>query len=240
MTTNQRTFSESWHRVAELRVALRPSVTIRRQLFRGETWYVLQDPFNNNFFRLSQAAYNFVIRLKNSHSVAQVWDECLKHDPDSAPGQDEVIQLLAQLYHANLLFCELAIDSQKLFDRYRERQQRESRGKLLSLMFFRIPLFDPQPWLNKYSTLVQLITSRFACAIWLLVLLLAGKSLIEHFSMLTSETKNLLAFDNLLLLYCGLVIVKTLHELGHTMVCKRFGGEVHTVGIMFIVFAPIP
>ncbi|NOQ42678.1 MAG: hypothetical protein GQ563_09310 [Desulfuromusa sp.] len=240
MTTNQRTFSESWHRVAELRVALRPSVTIRRQLFRGETWYVLQDPFNNNFFRLSQAAYNFVIRLRSSRSVAQVWDECLKHDPDSAPGQDEVIQLLAQLYHANLLFCELAIDSQKLFDRYRERQQRENRGKLLSLMFFRIPLFDPQPWLNRYSTLVQLLTSRFAFIIWLLVLLLAGKSLIEHFSILTSETKNLLAFDNLLLLYCGLVIVKTLHEMGHTLVCKRFGGEVHTVGIMFIVFAPIP
>ncbi|MFK5926817.1 MAG: hypothetical protein QM483_09320 [Desulfuromusa sp.] len=240
MTTKQRTFSESWHRVAELRVALRPSVTIRRQLFRGEIWYVLQDPFNNHFFRLTQAAYNFVIRLRNSRSVAQVWDECLKHDPDSAPGQEEVIQLLAQLHHANLLFCELAIDSQQLFDRYQKRQQREDRSKWLSLMFFRIPLFDPQPWLNRYSQLVQLFTSRFAFILWSLILLLAGKGLIEQFSMLTSEMKNLLAFDNLLLLYCGLVIVKILHEAGHTLVCKRFGGEVHTVGIMFIVFAPLP
>ncbi len=240
MTTNQRTFSESWHRVAELRVSLRPSVTIRKQLFRGETWYVLQDPFNNNFFRLTQAAYNFVIRLKISRPVAQIWEENLEQNPDSAPGQEEVIQLLAQLYHANLLFSELAIDSQKLFERYRKRQQREGRSKLLSLMFFRIPLFDPQPWLNRFSVLVQLFTSRIAFTLWCLVLLLAGKGLLEQFSSLTSEMKNLLEFDNLLLLYCGLVIVKTLHEAGHTLVCKRFGGEVHTVGVMFIIFAPLP
>jgi len=107
-------------------------------------------------------------------------------------------------------------------------------------MFFRIPLFDPQPWLNRYSLLVKLCTSRFAFALWLLFLLLAGKELLEQFSLLTTEIKSLLAFDNLLLLYCGLVIVKTLHEAGHTLVCKRFGGEVHTVGIMFIVFAPLP
>jgi putative peptide zinc metalloprotease protein len=240
MATNQRTFSESWHRVAELHVTLRPAVTIRRQLFRGEIWYVLQDPFNNDFFRLTQAAYDFVIRLSSSRTVAQVWEECLQHNAAAVPGQDEVIQLLAQLHHANLLFCELAIDSQKLFERYRKRQQRENRGKLLSLMFFRIPLFDPQPWLNRYAALARLLTSRFAVALWLLVLLLAGKALIDQMPLLLSETKNLLDFDNWLLLYGGLVIVKSLHEMGHTLVCKRFGGEVHTVGIMFIVFAPMP
>ena len=40
------TFSESWYRIAQQRVSLRSHVKVRRQLFRGERWYVLQDPFN--------------------------------------------------------------------------------------------------------------------------------------------------------------------------------------------------
>ncbi|RLB75675.1 MAG: hypothetical protein DRH06_07465, partial [Deltaproteobacteria bacterium] len=227
-------------RVAELRVTLRSTVTVRKQLFRGKHWYVLQDPFNNHFFRLEKPAYTFVSRLNSAQNVAEVWQSNLEHNPETAPGQDEVIRLLAQLYHANLLFCELPIDSQKLFERYRQRQQKEQRSKLSSLMFFRIPLFDPDPWLSRHPLLVQLLTSRVAFGIWLILLLLAGKTVIEQLPQLLSEAENLLSISNLLLLYCGLALVKTLHELGHTLVCKRFGGEVHTIGLMLIVFAPLP
>ena len=235
-----KTFSESWHRVAELRVTLRSTVTVRKQLFRGKHWYVLQDPFNNHFFRLEKPAYTFISRLNPAQSVAEVWQSNLEHNPETAPGQDEVIRLLAQLYHANLLFCELPVDSQKLFERYRQRQQKEQRSKLSSLMFFRIPLFDPDPWLTRHPLLVQLLTSRVAFGVWLILLLLAGKTVVEQLPQLISEAGNLLSVSNLLLLYCGLALVKTLHELGHTLVCKRFGGEVHTIGLMLIVFAPLP
>jgi putative peptide zinc metalloprotease protein len=34
--------------------------------------------------------------------------------------------------------------------------------------------------------------------------------------------------------------MKTLHELGHAFVVKKFGGEVHTMGLMFLVFMPLP
>ncbi|MGD9363461.1 MAG: hypothetical protein PVH85_31650, partial [Desulfobacterales bacterium] len=66
------------------------------------------------------------------------------------------------------------------------------------------------------------------------------KTIFEQFPAVTTEAKTLLVFDNLALLYLGLLLVKALHEFGHTLVCKRFGGEVHTMGIMLIVFAPLP
>ena len=46
------TFSESWFRIANQRISLRPHVEVRRQRFRGERWFVLEDPFNNQFFRV--------------------------------------------------------------------------------------------------------------------------------------------------------------------------------------------
>ena len=37
-----------------------------------------------------------------------------------------------------------------------------------------------------------------------------------------------------------MVVIKTVHEFGHSFACRRFGGEVHTMGIMFLLFTPIP
>ncbi|MBT8372359.1 MAG: peptidase M50, partial [Deltaproteobacteria bacterium] len=240
MTTASRTFSESWHRVAQLQVSLRRTVPIRKQLFRGETWYVLQDPFNNHFFRIRPQAHEFIVRLKAGRTVAQVWEACLARNPDDAPGQDDVIQLLSQLYYANMLFCDLPADSSKLFERYHKRKQKETRSKLLSLMFFRIPLFDPENLLRHCTPLVRLFSGRLALFIWLLTLGWAAKTIFEQFPVVVTEAKTLLVLNNLALLYLGLLVVKTLHEFGHTLVCKRFGGEVHTMGIMLIIFAPIP
>ena len=63
------TFSESWHRVANQRICLRPGVRVRRQNFRGERWYVLENPFTNQYFRVRPEAYEFVARLRPEVTV---------------------------------------------------------------------------------------------------------------------------------------------------------------------------
>jgi len=240
MPKEARTFSESWHRVAGLRVSLRPTVTVRKQLFRGETWYILSDPFNNQFFRLRPEAHDFVIRLGPLRTVEDVWLDCLKRSPDEAPGQEDVIQLLTQLYFANLLYFEVPADSAKLFERYNKRRQREIKSKLLSIMFVRIPLIDPDGFLRRLMPLFKLIISPVGLIVWLVVVAAAGKLVVDRFDQLADQVQGILAPDNLFLLYIGLVIIKTLHEFGHAVICRRFGGEVHTMGVMLLVFTPLP
>ena len=63
MPTSAKTFSESWYRIADQSLSLRPGIRVQRQFFRGEKWYVLHDPYNNQFFRLRPAAYEFLVRL---------------------------------------------------------------------------------------------------------------------------------------------------------------------------------
>ena len=43
---------------------------------------------------------------------------------------------------------------------------------------------------------------------------------------------------NLPWLFLAIGCVKILHELGHAMTCKHFGGEVHEMGFMLLVFSP--
>lgn len=240
MSLLTRTFSESWHRVAEVKASLRPTVQSRLQKFRGERWYVLHDPFNNQFFRLRPEAYNFVARLRPDRSVEEVWQEVLEHDPDGAPGQEEVIRLLTQLHFANLLYYDTPADSNQFFERYRKRKQRELKSKLLTIMFMRLPLFDPDRLLQKIVPFVGFLFGPLGALVWLLVIGAGGKVAIDNFDALSNQAQGILAPGNLALLYLGMVFIKTLHEFGHALTCRYFGGEVHTMGVMLLVFTPLP
>lgn len=234
------TFSESWYRIAQQRVALRAQVHVRRQYFRGERWYVLHDPFNNQFYRLRPGAYDFVVRLRPDRTVDAVWNECFEANPESAPGQEEALNLLAQLYAANLLQSALAPDSAQLFTRYRKRRQREKRAWLLNIMFARVPLLDPDAFLQRCLPILRVVFSWGGALAWFLVMAAALKVAIDHWPQLMDQGQGVLGTSNLFWLYTGLVIVKTVHEFGHAFACRRFGGEVHTMGVMFLLFTPVP
>lgn len=234
------TFSESWHRVAGVKASLRPTVQSRRQKFRGENWYVLQDSFNNQFFRLRPAAYEFIARLRPDKTIEQVWLESLERDPENAPGQEEAIRLLTQLHFANLLFYDTPSDSEQFFERYRQRKQRELKSKLMAIMFIRLPLFDPDEILRKTRKYTSFLFTWIGAAIWIGVVGLAMKVAIDNFDGLVDQAEGVLAPGNLALLYLGMVFIKSLHEIGHAVVCRHYGGEVHTLGVMLLVFTPLP
>lgn len=240
MATDEQTFSESWYRVGNERLHLRPGIRVQRQRYRGELWYVLENPWSNQFFRMSPEAYALVGRLRPDRTVDEVWQESLEKFPESAPGQGVVIQLLTQLYHANLLQYQVANDSRELFERFQKRRQRETRARFTNIMFMRIPLVDPDRFLDRTRQLGRLVFSWFGGLVWLLIGLFALKIVAENFGALKDQSQALLSPGNLPWLYVSIIVVKLLHEFGHAYACKRFGGEVHTMGIMLLILTPIP
>lgn len=240
MASPDATFSESWHRLANQRICLRPDVRVRRQNFRGERWFVLENPFTNEFFRMRPEAYDFVVRLRPDRTVEETWTATINQHPDTAPGQEAVIQLLAQLYLANLLQYSHSTDSAQLFERFKKRQQREWRARLLNVMFMRFPLLDPDRFLVRTLPLVGRFISLFGGLLWLVVVGAAIKVVADNWSALREQSQGVLAPANLPLLYCGMVIIKTIHEFGHAFFCRKFGGEVHVMGIMLMIFTPMP
>jgi putative peptide zinc metalloprotease protein len=234
------TFSESWYRIANQCIWLRPGVHVRRQNYRGERWIVLENPFSNQFFRIRPAAYEFVARLGPGRTVQQAWQECLDRFPDEAPGQESVIQLLSQLYHANLLQYENAADSAQLFERYKKRREREVRSRLLNLMFMRFPLFDPDRFLVRTLPVIGKFIGAFGALIWLVVVGWGLKVAIDNFGALREQSQSVLATNNLFLLYLGMIAIKTLHEFGHAYFCRKWGGEVHVMGVLLMIFTPMP
>ncbi|HEY4328120.1 MAG TPA: hypothetical protein VGN88_00165, partial [Phycisphaerae bacterium] len=249
MPVERPTFHESWYRVAELHPRLRSTVQISRQHFRGLPWHVVQDHTNNAFFRLAEPAYRFIGLLDGKRSVAEAWRMASEQLGDDAPTQGEVIQLLGQLYTSNLLQAEVPADTHTLFARYKKRKQREITGYLMNIMFARLPIFDPDHFLNKWLGVVGWIFSPIGLAVWA-VLLALGVYFIAQVpgwgDKIVSPTNRMLSPDNLVLLYIAFALIKACHEMGHAISCKKFGkqsgtgGEVHIIGIMFLVFTPVP
>lgn len=233
-------YSESWYRVRHQHISLRPNVKIHKQSFRGQIWYVVEDPFNNRFFRFRPEAYTFIARLTQHKTVEEVWQQCLEEDPENAPGQPEVIRMLAQLYQSSLLQSDLSPDATRLFERQRRQKQRELKAKLLSILFIRIPLFDPNKLLDRLLPFARPFLTRFGFFIWVVTLLFGLKTVIDNAGALLDQTEGILAPGRLAFLYLSFILVKILHEAGHGLLTKKFGGEVHTAGIMLMVFNPIP
>lgn len=240
MAADPTMFSESWHRIAAQRTQLRPSVEIRRQQYRGELWYVVRDAFTNSFYRIRPGARRFLLHLTGRLTVEEAWRRCLKEDPASAPGQGEIIQLFAQLHHASLLQSDLAPDSRRLFERLRQHRQAQVRGTLASILFLRIPLWNPDRFLQRFVPLVRPVFSWAGFAVWAIVCLGAMKLAIDHREVLLDRSQQVLAPGNLALLFGAFFLTKVLHEFGHAFACRVFGGEVHTMGIMLLVFSPVP
>jgi putative peptide zinc metalloprotease protein len=234
------TFSESWYRVADLRVKLRASAQRSRQYYRGDRWYVVRDPAGNQFHRLSDPAYRFVGLLDGSRTVSQAWDLAGGQLADDAPTQPEVIQILSHLYSANLIDADVTPDATVLLRRHKTQQKRKWKGRMMNLLFPRIPLWDPDRFLVRWMPVVRPMFSRIGAIIWLLVILGAVATLAPEWGRIKEATANSIAPHNWIWLWGVFVFVKLIHELGHAFACRRFGGECHEMGIMFLIFIPTP
>lgn len=233
-------FHESWYRLAESKIALRASVQVHRQVYRGVVWYVLYEPFTNKFYRLPQGAYEFVSRLSVNKTVGEVWNGMLNSATGEIPGQGEVIEMLAQLYQSNMLMYDGIEDGAKLFERNQKQNRKKVKASLLNIFFLKVPLVDPDALLNKLRWLISCLISKPFALVWLLTVIVAAKYGVENFDALKDSTQGFLSPSNIGWVYVCTVFVKLLHEFGHASVVKRYGGEVHTLGVMFMLLVPLP
>ena len=240
MAEQRALFSESWHRVASQRLRLRPSVTIRRQRFRGESWHVARDGFNNQFFRFRPEAYSFVARLDGTRTIEEIWLTCLERDTDRAPGQGEILSILSQLYHANLIVSDVPADTERLFERHQKRIRQEIKSQVFGVFFLRVRLFDPDELLNRLRPVLRWLLTPAAAIVWAAVVIAGLATVFGDWDRASDQTQRILEPGNLLLLYLAFAGTKLVHEFGHACAVKKLGGEVHAMGVTFLVFTPIP
>lgn len=230
-----------WYRVANIRLALRNHIRINQHEYRGNTWYILHDKARGTHHRFNEAAYNFIKLVDGSRTVEEIWQILQNTQGDNAPSQDEVVRLLGTLYYSDHLLSENMPDIKELVDRRSKQRRQVIKSRYANPMSIRLPLLDPDKYLEKWMSVVKPLFSIQAAVICGVIVLLALLQSLQHWERLSNHfMENSLSASNLLVLALVYPIVKGLHELGHGFAVKRWGGEVHELGVMLLVLMPVP
>jgi putative peptide zinc metalloprotease protein len=234
-------FSPFWFRVAKLRPRLRPDVRVRRHRYRGEVWYVIADGSTGQLHRFTVAAFDLISRMNGTQSIGDIWTELVQKTVRDAPTQDEVIQLLAQLHRADLLHTDVPPDIAELENRSRKRQIATFLAPIKNPLAIRLPLGNPDALLDHLIPLARLMFSPLGLLLWTLVVTAALLAGAIHYTDFTHNLSDkILSAGNLLLIALLHPFLKIVHELGHGLAAKAFGARVNGIGIMLLIFMPVP
>ncbi len=233
--------SPSWYRVADLAPRLRSHAQVHRSVFRGEIWYVIEDHATGAYLRVSQAAWRLIGLMNGRRTVQEIWQAAAEKLGDDLPTQDETIQLLIRLHQADVLHAAIPPDMARVVARGRKDSRKKRLASVRNPLAIRIPLFDPDGLVRATGWLVRPLFGWVGVLLWLAVViggLVAGLQNLE--ALQNNVTDRALSAGNILIIAAIYPLVKALHELGHAYAVRHWGGEVHEIGIMLLVFMPVP
>jgi putative peptide zinc metalloprotease protein len=238
--SERNTFSPFWHRVRSMKPRLRPHVQVVRQRSRGTRWYVVTDPSSNAYFRLSSQAYGFVGLLDGARTVEEAWNHCLLSQGDESLTQNDVVNVLGQLHSGNLLQGDIPPETDQLLKRGRERIKKKIFQQAVGVMYFKVPLFNPNRWLESVEPIFRPVLNKGGLIAWCVLVVAALLSLLPHWADAVSGVSSAIAPSNWIFIMTSYVLLKLWHEFGHGIMCKRFGGQVPEFGAMMLVLLPSP
>lgn len=234
-------FSASWYRVAQLRPRLAPQLNTARQPVRDQIWHVLVEPNSGRQMRLNPSAWAFAGRCDGNHTVAALWALLLERMGHDAPTQDDIVRLLAGLYRGGMLQFDAAPHLSMLFAQRDRQEQKGGRGWVNPLLLMRMRLFDPTRLLDRLVPLVRPLLGPTALVLWALGVALAALACAVSWPQLRAEAATLAGTPRMLwLAWLAYPVIKAVHELGHAVAVRRFGGAVHELGITLLFFTPAP
>ncbi len=233
--------SPHWYRVAKLQPKLHNQVEIHRHDYRGLIWYLLENTTTGRSHRFNPAAYQFIGMMDGERSVQEIYERICEKLDEYAPGQEEIIDLMGKLYQADLLKSGATADTEELFERQARQRSNKLKQRFANPVALRFALWDPEDFLNRHFNKVSWLFSKWVGLAWVLLMLYTVLEAAQHWPQISHHFSiNALSPYNLLLLFLLYPPLKFVHELGHAFSAKLEGGEVHEMGINFLLFMPVP
>ena len=233
-------FSPQWHGVAALKPRLRAHFRVRRTRSRGRWWFLLVDEASGRVHRLDEAAWAFIGLCNGERSVQTIWEAALARAPDGGLTQTEAVALLAQMRDAGLLQVDLPADAARLEQAARERRGHERAGRF-NPFAFRVSLGDPTQLLKRWAPWAKRLPVGPLIVAWALLVGAAALYALSCVPQIAAHAGAWLRTPRyLLLMWLLYPPMKALHELGHALAVRRFGGQVREVGITLMLLTPVP
>lgn len=232
------------HAVREIiisRPRLRRDLRFSFQDYRETPSYVLEDLTHRRYFQIGLAEHQFLSELNGIRTAREVLADNARIFGEDAISEEQAVVLLRWAIDQQLLETESADQSGRRYQHTHEQLEAKPKKLLQKLMFLRIPLGNPDPFLTAITPWVKWLASPAFVLIWLVVVGYGGFLMAENFSaFMNASASVLIPGTSWLLLGAIFVILKIVHEIGHGVLAKKYGGNVPEFGVTLIVLlAPL-
>lgn len=217
---------------------VRADLQVERQLHEGGYFYVIKDPLALRYFRVRELEYFIFSLLDGVHTFEEIREEVERKFCGLQVPLDTIEEFVTTLRNLNFLETFGPQGDKVLFLRSQLKRKRLLKQRLTNFFFFQLPLCDPDEFFTRMVPRMRFLWQKPFWAIWWGCLLLALGIVFTHWGEIVLQAQDFFSLKGLALGWAIFIGIKVLHELGHGLTCKHYGGEVHEMGLLFIVFTP--
>ena len=225
----------------KLAIRVRPDLRARRQRYQGRNYWVVKEPVGLQYFRFEEEEFAILQMLDGEVSLEEVAERFEAEFPPQTIRVEELQNFIGMLHKSGLVLSDAPGQGVQLKERRDEKKRKELIGSMSNVLAFRFRGFDPERILNGIYPYVRWFFSGPATLASLCLAMAALTLVIVQFDVFQSRLPSFHTFfsaQNWLALGATLMITKVIHEFGHGLSCKHFGGECHEMGVMFLVLTP--
>jgi putative peptide zinc metalloprotease protein len=225
----------------KLPIRVRPDLFARKHRYQGRAYWVVKDPVGLQYFRFEEEEFAILQMLDGESSLDEIAERFEAEFPPQTIRVEELQQFLGMLHRSGLVLTGAPGQGVQLRKRRDERVRKQLLANLTNVLAFRFKGFDPEPILNFIYPYTRWFFSKPAFIVSCLLALAALTLVLVQFDTFQSRLPSFQSFfaaKNWLWLGLTLAVTKVLHEFGHGLSCKHFGGECHEIGVMFLVLTP--
>ena len=224
-----------------LKVRQRPDLVAVETRHKNDSAMVVKDPIALKYHRLRPDEY-FVLQMLNGQNSLE--DIRIAYEARFRPTRvthAQINQLLFRFHQSGLTLSNASLQGDRLDEKRRKDFWDRWKQHISGVLFIRFPGVDPEPLMRRIYPPIRPFLGRLGMCVAATLCIVAAVLFAGQWERFASEFPKMndwLRFDALFMLAIVIGGTKILHELGHAITCKHFGGECHQIGPMLLVFTP--
>jgi putative peptide zinc metalloprotease protein len=224
--------------------ALRSDIVVRRLVQKDEVNFVVKDPLIQAYYKFSPDEWDIISLFDGNRTAEQIVEEYSQHHPFHYIDEELVLGHRQALKEMDLLNLPAIEKSLQFMERMKEqRKNMAEKSKFKNLFEMTFSAWDPDDAFNKVIPYLRfLYTKEFFIISFIAILMMTVVNVIKWeefkqgtYAMYSFTDKSL--WEILVFVFL-MTVTGTIHELGHGLTLKHFGGEVRAVGFLLFYLTP--
>lgn len=202
----------------------------------GSPTYNLYDPIKGQYYKIKWIQYLIFKNLTSGITLS----ELIKKIDQNTTIQVTKEQITHFFNHAaSMGLLALPKTSIEVEKEAESKKVNPLKWLLFHYLYFRVPLFNPDEFLEKTLPYVRILASKFAFLIYFIIFIMGTSQLFVRFDEYIHTFSYLFTLKGIIIFGFSSFIIKFFHELGHAYTAKNYGVKVKKMGVIFLVLMPV-